>query len=81
MTYASPAEARTAVRILNNYPIQPGKHIGVVASVDNRRLFVGNIPKERTKEEVKVSVFIITLVVRSTCLLKNTANTKIGEFE
>ena len=36
----------------NNYEIRPGKHIGVCISVANNRLFVGSIPKSRTKEQI-----------------------------
>ncbi|CAB3243992.1 unnamed protein product [Arctia plantaginis] len=52
VTYTSRADAYRAVKELNGYEIRPRRHIGVVKSVDNCRLFVGNIPKTKTKEEV-----------------------------
>ncbi|XP_013184465.2 probable RNA-binding protein 46 [Amyelois transitella] len=52
VTYATRAEAFRAVKELNGYEIRPGRSIGVVKSVDNCRLFVGNIPKNKTKEEI-----------------------------
>lgn len=36
----------------NNNEIRPGKHIGVCISVANNRLFVGSIPKSKTKEQI-----------------------------
>lgn len=37
---------------LDNYAIKPGKNIKVNISVANQRLFVGNIPKSKTKDEI-----------------------------
>ena len=37
---------------LNNFEIKPGKFLKVNASVANVRLFVGNIPKNRTRDEI-----------------------------
>ncbi|XP_072941118.1 aspartate--tRNA ligase, mitochondrial-like [Epargyreus clarus] len=50
--YSNRNEATAAVRQLNGYEIRPRRNIGVVKSVDNSRLFVGSIPKTKTKEEV-----------------------------
>lgn len=36
----------------DNYEIRPGKHLGVCISVANNRLFVGSIPKNKTKENI-----------------------------
>lgn len=36
----------------NNHEIRPGKQIGVCISVANNRLFVGSIPKSKTKEQI-----------------------------
>ncbi|CAH0727933.1 unnamed protein product, partial [Brenthis ino] len=52
VTYTTRTEATAAVKLLNGYEIRPRRHIGVVKSVDNCRLFVGNIPKTKTQEEV-----------------------------
>ncbi|XP_075971095.1 RNA-binding protein 47-like isoform X3 [Anticarsia gemmatalis] len=52
VTYTTKSEAYRAVKELNGYEIRPRRHIGVVKSVDNCRLFVGNIPKTKSKEEV-----------------------------
>lgn len=52
VTYATRAEAVAAIKKLANYEIRPRRHIGVVESVDNCRLYIGNIPKDVTKEDV-----------------------------
>ncbi|XP_026751323.2 probable RNA-binding protein 46 [Galleria mellonella] len=52
VTYCTKLEAFRAVKELNGYEIKPNKPIGVVKSVDNCRLFVGGIPKTKTKEEI-----------------------------
>ena len=38
---------------IDDYEIQPGKKIKVNISVANVRLFAGNLPKQRSKEEIK----------------------------
>lgn len=50
--YTCTEDAKKAIVQLNNYQLKPGKYIGVVKSVDNCRLFVGGIPKCKTKEEI-----------------------------
>lgn len=50
--YATAEDARRAVEGLDGYPIRPGKYLGVMKSLDNRRLFIGGLPKDRTKAEI-----------------------------
>ncbi|XP_040188051.1 probable RNA-binding protein 46 [Rana temporaria] len=50
--YTNKEDALQAIRMLNNFEIRPGKFIGVCVSLDNCRLFIGSIPKERKKEEI-----------------------------
>jgi RNA recognition motif-containing protein len=52
VTFTEKKSAEEAVRKLNNYEIRPGKYLKVNASVANTRLFVGNIPKNRSKDEI-----------------------------
>nr|XP_032661137.1 heterogeneous nuclear ribonucleoprotein Q [Chelonoidis abingdonii] len=47
-----PDEAKIKVCVYNNHEIRSGKHIGVCISVANNRLFVGSIPKSKTKEQI-----------------------------
>lgn len=37
---------------LNDYEIRKGKKIGVTVSYNNHRLFVGNIPKNRDRDDL-----------------------------
>lgn len=52
VTYFSVNNAITAVEYLNNYEVRKGCRIGVYKSIDNCRLFMGNIPRDKSKEEV-----------------------------
>lgn len=38
---------------INDYEVQPKKHLKVNISVANVRLFVGNIPKQKSKDEIQ----------------------------
>ncbi|VDM32745.1 unnamed protein product [Hydatigera taeniaeformis] len=58
--YTTRDDAKRAVDELNNYEIRKGKTIGVCLSVDNCRLFVGGIPKNKTKEEILVEMQKVT---------------------
>lgn len=49
-------EARDAISQLDNTEIRPGCRVGVKRSVDNRRLFIGNIPREKSKEEFEKEI-------------------------
>ncbi|KAF7646538.1 hypothetical protein LDENG_00185650 [Lucifuga dentata] len=50
--YTNRESAQKAIQMLDNYEIRPGKFIGVCVSVDNCRLFIGSIPKDKKKEEI-----------------------------
>lgn len=64
VVYATRAEAAAAVKQLNNYEIKPRHRIGVVKSVDNCRLFIGNIPRDKTKDELyqELSKYVTDIV-------------------
>ncbi|KAM6361122.1 LOW QUALITY PROTEIN: putative RNA-binding protein 46 [Alca torda] len=65
--YTTKEEAQLAIKILNNYEIRPGKFIGVCVSLDNCRLFIGAIPKEKKKEILnemkKVTEGVVDVIV------------------
>ncbi|XP_060950842.1 APOBEC1 complementation factor isoform X1 [Limanda limanda] len=68
VTFNTKQEARTAMKQLNNYEIRNGRLLGVCASVDNCRLFVGGIPKTKKREEIlsemrKVTEGVIDVIV------------------
>lgn len=52
VTYFSIEEANKAVKALDNMEVRPGRRIGVYKSVDNCRLFMGNIPTDKTEADV-----------------------------
>lgn len=66
--YTCREHARKCVNELNNYEIRKGKMIGVCRSVDNCRLFVGGIPKNKKREEIleemrKITDDVINVIV------------------
>ncbi|XP_037069856.1 probable RNA-binding protein 46 isoform X2 [Pollicipes pollicipes] len=68
--FSTPSEASAAVRRLNNYEIRKGRYIGVVKSVDNCRLFVGGLPKNKVRDEIfdemaKVTEGVVDVIVYS----------------
>ncbi|XP_046960219.1 probable RNA-binding protein 46 [Vanessa cardui] len=78
VTYATRSEAAAAVRQLNGYEIRPRRQIGVVKSVDNCRLFVGNIPKTKTKEEVMEELSKRVTGIVDVILYKNCFDRKLN---
>lgn len=60
VTFTTPADASKAIQQLNHYEIRPKRFIGVIRSLDNCRLFVGGIPKDKTQEDIKVEMSRIT---------------------
>ncbi|CAF3040265.1 unnamed protein product [Rotaria socialis] len=53
VTYCCQGQSTKACEQLNGYEIRPGKPIKANCSVANLRLFIGNIPKTKSKEEIK----------------------------
>ncbi|KAF3853034.1 hypothetical protein F7725_013722 [Dissostichus mawsoni] len=68
VTFSNKLEAKAAMKQLNNYEIRNGRLLGVCASVDNCRLFVGGIPKTKKREEIlsemrKVTDGVVDVIV------------------
>ncbi|XP_064001718.1 APOBEC1 complementation factor isoform X1 [Pogoniulus pusillus] len=68
VTFSTKQEAKSAIKQLNNYEIRNGRLLGVCASVDNCRLFVGGIPKTKKREEIlaemkKVTEGVVDVIV------------------
>ncbi|XP_072851369.2 APOBEC1 complementation factor isoform X1 [Pogona vitticeps] len=60
VTFSNKQEAKNAIKQLNNYEIRNGRLLGVCASVDNCRLFVGGIPKNKKREEILAEMKKVT---------------------
>ncbi|KAI3389395.1 hypothetical protein SNEBB_001024 [Seison nebaliae] len=56
ITYFDNQAADTAVKQLNNYEIMSGRNIRCNISVANVRLFIGKIPKIKSKEEIEEQI-------------------------
>ncbi|XP_061886024.1 heterogeneous nuclear ribonucleoprotein R-like isoform X1 [Entelurus aequoreus] len=52
ITFCNKDDAQKAVKLCDNCEIRPGKYLGVCISVANNRLFVGSIPKNKTRESI-----------------------------
>ncbi|KAL8568170.1 hypothetical protein ACOMHN_027693 [Nucella lapillus] len=66
--YTSRGDAKRAIKELNNYEIKKGRLLGVCSSVDNCRLFVGGIPKNKNREDIlsemaKVTEGVVDVIV------------------
>lgn len=64
--YTTREAAQRAIQLLDNHEIRPGKFIGVCVSLDNCRLFIGSIPKDKRREEIQdemMKVTIITIII------------------
>jgi len=53
VTYCDKKNAKEAADTLNNFEIRPGKNIVVNLSVANMKLFIGNIPRHKSVDEIK----------------------------
>ncbi|KAK2715222.1 hypothetical protein QYM36_010015 [Artemia franciscana] len=53
VTFTGRDGAQEAVRKLDEYEVKPGKTLKVNVSIPNLKLFVGNIPKSKGKQEIK----------------------------
>ncbi|XP_030631852.1 putative RNA-binding protein 46 [Chanos chanos] len=58
--YTTREAAQRAIHLLDNHEIRPGKFIGVCVSLDNCRLFIGSIPKDKRKEEIQEEMMKVT---------------------
>ncbi|XP_054457907.1 probable RNA-binding protein 46 [Anoplopoma fimbria] len=66
--YTNREAAQRAIQMLDNFEIRSGKFIGVCVSLDNCRLFIGSIPKEKRKDEImeemtKVTEGVVDVIV------------------
>lgn len=58
--FTNRSDAARSIQQLNEYELRPKHHIGVVKSLDNCRLFIGGIPKDKSQEEIKAEMEKLT---------------------
>lgn len=68
VTYQTRSESQRALKGVNNFEIRKGRLLGACQSVDNCRLFVGGIPKNKKKDEImeemkKVTEGVVDVIV------------------
>ncbi|ESO01253.1 hypothetical protein HELRODRAFT_82058, partial [Helobdella robusta] len=52
ITYCEKSEAQAAAETYNNYEIRPRKFIKVNVSIPNTRIYLGNLPKFKNKDQI-----------------------------
>lgn len=72
--YTNTEDAKRCVQMLDNYEIRKGKFLGVCLSVDNCRLFVGGIPKNKTKPEILSEMQRVTEGVKDVIVYPSAAD-------
>ncbi|XP_076354956.1 APOBEC1 complementation factor-like isoform X4 [Tachypleus tridentatus] len=70
VTFFNPEDAKTAIKNWNNFEIRKGHFVGVCKSVDNCRLFIGGIPRNKKKDEIlgemnKLTEGVVDVIVYS----------------
>ncbi|KAG7256203.1 hypothetical protein CRUP_003979, partial [Coryphaenoides rupestris] len=68
--------AQKAIHMLDNHEIRPGKFIGVCVSLDNCRLFVGSLSKDKKREEImeemqKLTEGVVDVIMYPSTMDKN----------
>jgi len=66
--YSNKEEAKLAIKYLNDYEIRPGKKLGVIPSVDNRKLWISGLPKNASSDEILQEMKKLTDGVTNVCL-------------
>jgi len=72
--YSNPQDAKEAIKQLNNYEICPNRYLVVTKSVDNRRLWVNGIPKNKSIEEIRKEMERLTVGVLDIILYPSQAD-------
>ncbi|XP_012282919.1 RNA-binding protein 47-like [Orussus abietinus] len=69
--FSNREHAKRAIRELDNFEIRPGRRIGVVASINNCRLCLGQLPGNVETETVVKEVYSITDEVAKVAVYRN----------
>ncbi|KRY39851.1 APOBEC1 complementation factor [Trichinella spiralis] len=60
VTFCDKEQAKRACQQLNGFEIRRGRFIGVLKSVDNCRLYVSGIPRDKSREDVRSEIARLT---------------------
>uniref|UniRef100_UPI00358FB721 probable RNA-binding protein 46 n=1 Tax=Myxine glutinosa TaxID=7769 RepID=UPI00358FB721 len=63
MTYTNQKDSQCAIEALNKYELRPGHQLFVCISVDNRRLFLGDLPQNKGEKELLEELKKVTIGV------------------
>jgi len=77
VTFTNQFDAKKAIQLLNEFEIRPNRRIGVVKSVDNCRLFIGNIPLYKNRMEVMSELSKVTEGVVNAIVYNNSNTNKL----
>ncbi|XP_056631486.1 probable RNA-binding protein 46 [Diorhabda sublineata] len=77
-TFFNAEDANRAIKKFNNYEIRPNVHIGVYKSVDNCKLFIGNLPNDKTREEIYEMVHAYVSGVVDILMFQDYNNTNLN---
>uniref|UniRef100_UPI00358EF884 probable RNA-binding protein 46 n=2 Tax=Myxine glutinosa TaxID=7769 RepID=UPI00358EF884 len=60
VNYTNRKDSQSAIDTLNNYKLRPGHPLGVCISIDNCRIFIGGLPRDKGQEEVLEEMKMVT---------------------
>uniref|UniRef100_UPI00359008E8 probable RNA-binding protein 46 n=1 Tax=Myxine glutinosa TaxID=7769 RepID=UPI00359008E8 len=63
VTYTNHKDSQCAIETLNKYELRPGHQVFVCMNIDNRRLFLGNLPQDKGEKELLEEMKKVTIGV------------------
>jgi Q family heterogeneous nuclear ribonucleoprotein R len=78
--YTNPLHAKEAAQSLDGCEVRVGHNIGVMLSWDNRRLFIGGIPRNKNKRQIANEMKRVTENVKDVIVYMSVYNNKNRGF-